>query len=62
MKRLFPYISLACLTVFAASSSLPVIAGGCSSHRNKVNEIRCDKDDTDCQIKKTEEFDLNSSS
>ena len=58
MKKLFPFITFACLTAFSASSGLPLMAGGCSSHRNKTTEIKCDKDDEDCQIKNTEKFDL----
>ena len=41
MKRLFPYIAFACLTGFTATTGLPVIAGGCSSHMNKKAEIKC---------------------
>ena len=59
MKKLFPFISFACLTLFAAASSLPVMAGGCSSHKEKISEIKCDKDDTNCQTKKTEKIDLS---
>ena len=54
MKKLFPYITFTCLTFFGATSVLPVIAGGCSSHRNKAVEIKCDKDDTKCQSEKVE--------
>jgi len=52
MKRLFPYIAFACLTGFTATTGLPVIAGGCSSHMNKKAEIKCAEDDTECQIEK----------
>jgi len=58
MNRLLTCLTFASLTIFAANSSLPVRAGSCSSHRNKAAEINCDKDDTECQIKKTEIFDL----
>ena len=56
MKRLFPYITFACLTVFAATSGLPVMAGGCSNHINKSSEIKCDKNDTECQKQKVEKL------
>ena len=59
MKNLLPFISFACLTAFSATSGLPIMAGGCSSHRNKATEIKCDKDDKECQIMNTEKFDLN---
>ena len=59
MKKLFPYITFACLTAFAATTGLPVIAGGCSNHSNESAEIKCDKDDKECQTKKTENFNLN---
>ena len=59
MKKLLPFITFACLTAFSATSGLPVMAGGCSSHRNKATEIKCDKDDKECQKKNTEKFDLN---
>ena len=49
MKRLFPYIAFACLTSFTATTGLPVIAGGCSSHMNKKAEIKCAEDDIECQ-------------
>ena len=32
---------------------------GQHSHRNKAAEIKCDKDDKECQIMNTEKFDLN---
>jgi len=59
MKNLLPFISFACLTAFSATSGLPIMAVGCSSHRNKAAEIKCDKDDKECQIMNTEKFDLN---
>ena len=59
MKRLFPYIAFACLTGFTATSGLPVISGGCSSHMNKKTEIKWAEDDTECQAEKTEKFELN---
>ena len=59
MKRLFPYIAFACLTGFTATSGLPVIAAGCSSHMNKKAEIKCDEGDNECQIEKADKFELN---
>ena len=58
MKNLSPFITLACLTAFSLTSGLPVMAGGCSSYSNKASEIKCDKDDKECQTKNTEKFDL----
>ena len=58
MKRLFPYIAFACLTGFAATTGLPVTAGGCSNHMNKKAEIKCAEDDNECQIKEAEKFDF----
>ena len=59
MKRLIPYIAFACLTGFTATSGLPVMAGGCSSHMSKESEINCAADDIDCQTEKAEQFELN---
>ena len=61
MKRLFPFIAFACLTGFTATSSLPVMAGGCSRHMNKKSEIKCAEGDTECQIEKARNFDLKDS-
>jgi len=61
MKRLFLYIAFACLTGFTATTGLPVMAGGCSSQMNEKAEIKCLEDDTECQIEKTEKFDLRDS-
>ena len=61
MKRLFPYIVFACLTGFTATTGLPVMAGGCSSHINNKAEIKCSEDDTVCQIEEAEKFDLKDS-
>ena len=61
MKKLFPYIAFACLTGFTATSGLNVMAGGCSSHMNKKAEIKCAKNDADCQSKKAEKFQLKNS-
>ena len=61
MKRLFPYIAFACLTGFTATTGLPVMAGGCSSHTNKKAEIKCAEDDTECKTEKDEMFDLKDS-
>ena len=61
MKKLLPFITFSCLTAFSLSSVLPVMAGGCSSRNNKASEIKCDKDDKECQKKNAENFDLNQS-
>ena len=59
MKSLLPFFTFTCLTAFSVTGGLPVMAGGCSSHSNKASEIKCDKDDKECQTKNTEKFDLN---
>ena len=61
MKRLFPHIVFAFLTGFTTTTSLPAIAGGCSSHMNKNVEIKCAEEDTECQTEKAEKFDLKKS-
>ena len=58
MKNLLPLITFTCLTAFSVTSGLPVMAGGCRSHSNKASEIKCDKDDKECQTKNVEKFDL----
>ena len=59
IKKIIPYISFFCLTGFTATSGLPLIAGRCSSHMNKEADIKCTEDDTECQTKKAEKFELN---
>ncbi len=59
MKRLIPYIAFVCLTGFTATSGLPVMSGGCSSHMNKKAEIKCAEDDTECQSEKAKNFESN---
>tara|TARA_Y100000994_G_scaffold43798_1_gene34260 strand:+ start:210 stop:404 length:195 start_codon:yes stop_codon:yes gene_type:complete len=59
MKTLISYIAFAGLTSFTATSGLPVMAGGCSSHMNKKTEIKCSEYDTECQTEKAEKFELN---
>ena len=59
MKKLIPYFAFACLTGLTATSGLPVMAGGCSSHMNKKAEVKCAEDDTECQSDKAEKFELN---
>ncbi len=59
MKRFIPYIAFACLTGFTATSGLPVMSGGCSSHTNKKAEITCAEDYPDCQGGKAEKIELN---
>ena len=59
MKRLIPYIAFACLTGFSATSGLPIMAGGCSSHINKTAETKCSEDDIECQAEKVEKIGLN---
>ena len=61
MKRLIPYIAFAFLTGFTVTSSLPVMAGGCSSNMNKTAEIKCAEDDINCQKEKAEKYKLNNS-
>ncbi len=58
MKKLLPFITFACLTSFAATSGLPVFAGLCNDHWKKTTEIKCDKDDTECQRQKAEKLKL----
>ena len=59
LKSFIPCIAFACLTSFTFTSSLPVMASGCSSHMNKKAEIKCAEDDTECQAEKAENFKLN---
>ena len=59
MKKIIPYLAFLCLTGFTATSGLPVMAGGCSSQMDKKAEIKCTKDDTECQTEKAENFELN---
>ena len=61
MKNLLPFMTFGFLTAFSVTSSLPVIAGGCTSHSDKASEIKCDKDDKECQTKNAEKFDLKKS-
>ena len=61
MKSFFPYIAFACLTGFTATTGLPVMSGGCSSHMNKKAEIKCAEEDTECQTEKAEKFHLKKS-
>ena len=56
MKNLLPLITFTCLTAFSVTSGLPAIAGGCSSHSNNASEIKCEKDDKECQTKNAEKF------
>ena len=58
MKKLLPFITFTCLTAFSVSNGVPAMAGGCSNHSNKASEIKCDKDDKECQTKNAEKFDL----
>ena len=58
MKKLLPIITFTCLTAFSLTSGLPVMAGGCNGYSNKASEIKCDKDDTECQTKNAEKLDL----
>ena len=58
MKRLIPYIAFVCLTGLTATSGLPIIAGGCSSHSNKAAKIKCAEDDSECKRQKAEIVDL----
>ena len=59
MKKLLPFITVTCLTAFSATTVFPVMAGGCSSRSKKTSEVKCEKNDTECQSKNTEKFDLN---
>ena len=61
MRKIIPYIAFFCLTGFTATSSLPLMAGSCSSHMNKKAEIICAEDDTECQTEKAEKIELNKS-
>ncbi len=61
MKKFIPFITFACLTGFAATTGLPVMAGACSSHMYKKAEIKCAENDTECQAEKTSKFDLEDS-
>tara|TARA_B100000989_G_C19210742_1_gene331730 strand:+ start:56 stop:250 length:195 start_codon:yes stop_codon:yes gene_type:complete len=61
MKRLFSYIAFVCLICFTASTDIPVIASGCSSHMTKKARIKCPEGDTECQIEKAEKFALKDS-
>ena len=59
MRKIIPYIAFFCLTSFTATSGIPVMAGGCSSHLNKKVEIKCTEDDTKCKIEQAKKFESN---
>ena len=59
MKRFIPYIVFACLAGFTATSGLPVMAGGCNRHMNKISETKCAEEDIDCQNEKAEKYGSN---
>ena len=59
MRKFIPYLAFFCLTGFTATGTLPVIAGGCGSHMNKKENIKCAENDTECQTDKAENFELN---
>ena len=52
MRNSIQSLSIVCLMSIALASSLPLQAGGCSSHKNKKAEIECQANDTDCIEKK----------
>ena len=58
MKKFIPYIAFVCLSSFTATSALPVMAGGCSSHMDKKAEIKCAENDTNCLTEKAEKSEL----
>ena len=59
MRKIIPYIAFFCLPGFTATSSLPLMAGSCSSHMNKKADIKCADNDTECQTKRAEKLELN---
>ena len=59
MRKIIPYIAFFCLTGFTATTDLPLMAGSCSSHMDKKADIKCTEDDTECQTKKAEKYQLN---
>ena len=59
MNRFISYIVFSYLIGLAATSGLPVMAGGCNSHMNKKAEIICTEDDAECQTEKAEKIELN---
>ena len=61
MKKLFPYIAFICLTTFSTSSSIRLLAGGCTRHRNEKAEIKCAKNDEECKRNKAENFEFKES-
>ena len=61
MKRLIPYIAFTCLAAFTTTSGIPVIAGGCNSHKNKTAKIECAEEDMACQTERAEKFDIKDS-
>ena len=58
MRKIIHCISILCLTGFTLTSKLPVIAAGCNSHMNEKVQIKCDKDNPNCQTNKTEKNEL----
>mgnify|MGYP001299236375 CR=1 FL=1 len=59
MRKIIPYIAFFCLTGFTATSALPLMAGGCSSHINKKADMKCADNNTECQTKKAEKIESN---
>ena len=61
MKKFNTYITFAFLTGYTATSGLPIIAGGCSSHMNKTAENKCVVDDIECQTERADKFEFKNS-
>ena len=58
MSRTIPYIAFFCLSGFTAISGLPMLAGGCSNPVNENIQIDCDKNDSECQIDNSTNYEL----
>ena len=55
MRKSFTLLSLLYLMSISIASTLPLQAGGCSSHKNKKAEIECKVNDSDCIQRKAKE-------
>ena len=52
MRKSISSIAIGCIMSISLFSSLPLQAGGCSSHKNNKAEIECQVNDSECVEKK----------
>ena len=62
MKKLLPYLTFICIVGLTTINGFPIYAGGCNSQLKKSEQLKCQENDKNCNLKKDSNYKFKNSS